>query len=153
MKDFPENKELTITVPDQFMAFCAENMVNPIDVLCGFVGDLTGVVGGDLGKCISNGSDERDLAEQYFLRCGYPFMISEQREALVNSLLASCVSEMIEEAALPEEDRSFGKEDIETLVYECFSEAYRGFYKYSDHDLIVAEVFDCVKKTEEYKHL
>ena len=40
---------------------------------------------------------------------------------------------MTEEAALPE--------------------AYRGFYKYSDHDLIVAEVFDCVKKTEEYKRL
>ena len=82
MKDFPENKELTITVPDQFMVFCAENMVNPIDLLCGFVGDLTGVVGGDLGKCISNGSDERDLTEQYFLRCGYPFMISAHRESL-----------------------------------------------------------------------
>lgn len=150
MKDFPENNDLTITVPDQFMAFCADNMVNPLDVLCGFVGDLTGSEGGDMGKCLTNGSDERDLARQYFLRCGYPFMIGEQRETLINSLLAFCVSAMIVEAVLPEENRSFWKDDIETLVYECFEREFPGFYQYSDRDFIVAEVFDRVKKIEEY---
>lgn len=151
MKDFPENNELTITVPDQFMAFCTENMVNPMDVLCGFVGDLTGIVGVDMGTCFTNGSDERDLAEQYFLRCGYTFMISDQKEALINSLLASCASEMIAEAALPEEDRSFWKDDIETLVYECFEREYPGFYRYSDHNFIVSEVLERVKKVEVYE--
>lgn len=66
-----EARTITLSLPDKFLNLCEECKVEPAQVLRGFVADLCRLEEGDY---ITNGSDERDLASQYFDRCGYWFM-------------------------------------------------------------------------------
>jgi len=63
-------RTLTLTLPDDFLKLCEEVNTTPAAVLEGFIADLC-----DLreGPYVTNGSDERLFAEQYFDRCGYRF--------------------------------------------------------------------------------
>ena len=68
---------LTIELPDEFLELCEEVKTPPAAVLRGFIADLCDLRSGDYH---TNGSDERDLAERYFERCGYRFMAKWNRE-------------------------------------------------------------------------
>ena len=57
---------MNIKLPPEFLAKCEGDGVSPRDVLEGFIRDLCALDG-------SRGSDERDLAQQYYDRCGYPY--------------------------------------------------------------------------------
>jgi hypothetical protein len=52
--------------PIEFIEMCERDGVDPAEVLRGFIADLCSLDG-------SHGSDERDLADQYYHRCGYPY--------------------------------------------------------------------------------
>lgn len=69
-----ELRTVTLTLPDAFLNLCEECKVEPAEVLRGFVADLCWL---EQGEYITRGSDERDLAKQYFERCGYWFMAQE----------------------------------------------------------------------------
>lgn len=60
------NYELELTRKDnqKFKRYCLENGTTPEKVLEGFINDL-------INGNYTNGSDERDLAHQYFDRCCY----------------------------------------------------------------------------------
>lgn len=61
---------LTIQLTDKdmktFLQKCYEARTTPSEVLTGFLNDL-------VNGYYTRGSDERDLAQQYFDRCGYPY--------------------------------------------------------------------------------
>ncbi len=57
-------KTATIQLPDEFVFKCEDSDVSPQQVLEAFIRDLCALDG-------SHGSDERDLAQGWFERCGY----------------------------------------------------------------------------------
>jgi hypothetical protein len=57
-------KTVKINLPPEFEARCEDAQIDPKLVLEGFIRDLCALDG-------SHGSDERDLAQLYFSRCGY----------------------------------------------------------------------------------
>lgn len=69
------SKNLTIDLPPEFLERCKRDKVKPEVVLKGFIADLCGIMNycsnprAD-GYC-SNGSDERDKANEYYSRCGH----------------------------------------------------------------------------------
>jgi hypothetical protein len=71
------SKRVTVSLPPEFIALCQRDGVTPETVLRGFIADLCGIINWAAeprqdGYC-SNGSDERDLASQYYERVGYPY--------------------------------------------------------------------------------
>jgi len=66
-----EARTVCLNLPDAFLELCEEVKTDPQTVLRGFMADLCNLRSGDYS---TNGSDERDLAERYFERCGYRFM-------------------------------------------------------------------------------
>jgi len=70
-------RTVTFTLPDEFLELCEEVNQTPEVILRGFIADLC-----DLRErpYCTNGSDERDLAERYFERCGYRFMAKIAKE-------------------------------------------------------------------------
>jgi len=65
-----ETRAVSLSLPDEFMDLCDECKVDPTAVLRGFIADLCHL---ETRPYITSGSDERDMAEQYFERCGYRF--------------------------------------------------------------------------------
>jgi len=69
--------KLTIELPPEFIALCKADGVKPEMVLRGFIGDLSGIVNWAANPRAdgynSNGSDERDMAQDYYNRVGYPY--------------------------------------------------------------------------------
>ncbi len=57
---------LRLSLPPEFVQMCEADGTTPLDVLTGFMRDLCHLEG-------SNGSDERNCAENYYYRCGYPY--------------------------------------------------------------------------------
>jgi hypothetical protein len=57
-------KQITLNVPEQLQMLCGLLDTTPQQILQGFINDMSLEVG-------SNGSDERRIAVEYFLRCGY----------------------------------------------------------------------------------
>ena len=79
-------RKITIQLPDEFLDLCDEDMVTPERVLRGFIADLCGIISWAScpradGYC-SNGSDERDMAREYYERVGYPFDTEYMRQAM-----------------------------------------------------------------------
>ena len=81
-----ETIEVTVKVPPEFVRECKRVELSPADVLKGFIGDLAGLQ--NFNNCPradgygSNGSDERDKAEDWFQRAyGIHAINLEQREA------------------------------------------------------------------------
>jgi hypothetical protein len=60
-----QSQSTVVLLPPEFIAMCEADGVSPDEVLNGFLADLCGLEG-------SHGSDERDLAQQYYDRC-YPY--------------------------------------------------------------------------------
>jgi hypothetical protein len=54
---------MNIKLPLEFKNLCKQDGVSPREVLEGFIRDLC-----------SLGSDERDKAQAYYDRCGYPYL-------------------------------------------------------------------------------
>lgn len=70
-------RTVKIALPPEFIALCERDQVAPEVVLRGFIADLCGLVSWANAPRTdgynSNGSDERDRAEQYYNRVGYPW--------------------------------------------------------------------------------
>ncbi len=69
--------QVTIELPDEFIALCKQDQIKPENVLRGFIADLCQIQSWASsprkdGYC-SNGSDERSLAREYYERVGYPY--------------------------------------------------------------------------------
>lgn len=67
---------ITIELPDEFLELCKRDHTTPETVLRGFIGDLSATTSMNFDRprddgYASNGSDERDLAWQYYDRAGY----------------------------------------------------------------------------------
>jgi len=61
-----KTKTVRLPLPAEFVQKCAADNTSPMEVLTGFINDLCRLEG-------NNGSDERDYAENYYYRCGYPY--------------------------------------------------------------------------------
>jgi len=70
-------RNLTLALPDELLKLCEEVNTTPEAVLQGFIADLCHLVE---RPYITNGSDERLFAEQYFDRCGYRDRAEWERE-------------------------------------------------------------------------
>lgn len=70
-------RTVKIALPPEFIALCERDQVSPETVLRGFIGDLCGIISWASHPRAdgynSHGSDERDMAEQYYNRVGYPW--------------------------------------------------------------------------------
>lgn len=68
---------LTLQLPEEFVALCERDGVTPETVLRGFIADVCGIVSWARDQrsdgYSSNGSDERDMAYAYYQRVGYPY--------------------------------------------------------------------------------
>jgi hypothetical protein len=73
----PRKRTLTLKLPDEFLDLCQRDGTTPETVLRGFVADLCQITSWAshprTDGYSSNGSDERDLAGQYYQRVGYPY--------------------------------------------------------------------------------
>jgi hypothetical protein len=70
-------RNITLTLPDEFIALCKEDGVTPEIVLRGFIADLCEIMNyiaePRADGYSSNGSDERSMARDYYERVGYPW--------------------------------------------------------------------------------
>ncbi|MBD8528319.1 hypothetical protein [Pseudomarimonas arenosa] len=70
-------RRITLDLPEEFIALCASDQVEPEFVLRGFIADLCGLMNWQANPRTdgysSNGSDERMYAQQYYERVGYPY--------------------------------------------------------------------------------
>ncbi|MBD8528185.1 hypothetical protein [Pseudomarimonas arenosa] len=70
-------RRITLELPEEFIALCASDQVEPEFVLRGFIADLCGLISWQNAPRSdgynSNGSDERMYAQQYYERVGYPY--------------------------------------------------------------------------------
>lgn len=66
----PSARTVELPLPPEFVAQCADDGVDPVNVLQGFIKDLCHLPG-------SNGSDERRLADEYYERCGYRYQFED----------------------------------------------------------------------------
>ena len=70
-------RNLSMVLPDEFLQLCEEVGESPAAILVGFIADLCHL---RTSPFITNGSDERMFAEQYFDRCGYRTRMEWKRE-------------------------------------------------------------------------
>jgi hypothetical protein len=72
-----QRRNVTLRLPDEFLALCEADGVTPETVLTGFIADLCGIVSWASEPRTdgygSNGSGERDMARAYYERVGYPW--------------------------------------------------------------------------------
>lgn len=70
-------RNVTLKLPDEFIALCRRDGVDPEMVLRGFIADLCGIVNWASAPREdgygSHGSDEREMASTYYHRVGYPW--------------------------------------------------------------------------------
>ncbi len=70
-------QRITIDLPDEFIALCQADEVEPERVLRGFIADLSGIMNwaNDPREdgYSSHGRDERMKAREYYDRVGYPY--------------------------------------------------------------------------------
>lgn len=68
---------ITLELPPEFVELCDADGVEPAIVLRGFIADLAGIMNWQASPrqdgYSSNGSDERDMAQAYYERVGYPY--------------------------------------------------------------------------------
>lgn len=71
----PPGKRNTVLLhlPPQFVELCTRHKVEPALVLRGFIADLCSIEDwhSPTGAFVTNGSDERHLAQRYYERVGY----------------------------------------------------------------------------------
>jgi hypothetical protein len=68
---------IKLKLPDEFIELCRRDAVAPETVLRGFIADLCGIIDWVSAPredgYSSNGSDEREKAQTYYDRVGYPY--------------------------------------------------------------------------------
>lgn len=72
-------KTITLELPEEFLNLCKRDHTTPETILRGFISDLCGATSPDFDRMGvgrtdgygSNGSDEREMAWQYYDRCNY----------------------------------------------------------------------------------
>jgi hypothetical protein len=72
------SKTLTLTLPPQFLSLCATHGVEPETVIRGFIADLCHL---RTAEYHTNGSDERNLADDYYQRVGYAHWREAEEDA------------------------------------------------------------------------
>ena len=76
-KIMKRKNRITIELPIEFIELCEADCVTPQIVLRGFIADLAGIMNWTTAPRAdgysSNGSDERDMAQAYYERVGYPY--------------------------------------------------------------------------------
>lgn len=68
--------KIAVELPEEFLALCKSDNVDPNTVLRGFIADVSGIInwgGKRQDGYSSNGSDEREMAYAYYKRVGYPY--------------------------------------------------------------------------------
>jgi hypothetical protein len=68
---------LTLRLPPQFIALCTTHGVEPETVIRGFIADLCDL---RTAQYRTNGSDERNLADEYYQRVGYAAWHTQDEE-------------------------------------------------------------------------
>ena len=68
---------LTLTLPPQFLSLCATHGVEPETVIRGFIADLCHL---RTAEYHTNGSDGRNLADDYYQRVGYATWHAQDEE-------------------------------------------------------------------------
>lgn len=71
------SNEITLTLPLQFLSLCATHGVEPETVIRGFIADLCHL---RTAEYHTNGSDERNLADDYYQRVGYATWHAQDEE-------------------------------------------------------------------------
>ena len=75
--DYFGMRVISVALAAEFVELCERDKVQPETVLRGFIADLCGLMNWVRNPRAdgysSNGSDERDLAEHYYDRVGYPY--------------------------------------------------------------------------------
>ena len=73
----PIKHPITLDLPDEFIDLCKADNIAPEVILKGFIADLTGMMNWSKAPredgYASHGSDERNMARQYYERVGYPY--------------------------------------------------------------------------------
>ena len=68
---------VTLELPAEFIELCDADGITPETVLRGFIADLAGIINWASAPRAdgysSNGSDERNMAQAYYERVGYPY--------------------------------------------------------------------------------
>jgi hypothetical protein len=74
---------INIDLPKEFISLCKVDDVKPETVIRGFIADLCQIQSWAANPrndgYISNGSDERSMARDYYDRVGYPYMKDQAR--------------------------------------------------------------------------
>jgi hypothetical protein len=147
-------EKLELILPPEFLEFCARYFVTPETVVKGFIADLcTGNNSTEAWKMgyITSGSDERDLAEQYFNRCCYEFNIEPGLKDLKEKAFEKTVEKLKEELA--DEEQGLIQEDVENLIEETMIEVYPLAAHNPDLYEIGQEILRRVEATDEYKQI
>jgi hypothetical protein len=71
------SKALTLTLPPEFIRLCKTHGIEPETVIRGFIADLCHLRTADYH---TNGSDERNLADDYYQRVGYAYWNEQEEE-------------------------------------------------------------------------
>jgi hypothetical protein len=75
--DMKRKNKITLELPAEFIELCKADGVTPETVLRGFIGDVSGIINWAANPRVdgysSNGSDEREMAMDYYRRVGYPY--------------------------------------------------------------------------------
>ncbi len=77
-KKTPMRRSVTLKLPAEFIELCRRDQVQPDAVLRGFIADLCEIISWQSsprtdGYC-SNGSDERQYAQDYYDRVSWPWI-------------------------------------------------------------------------------
>lgn len=68
---------ITLELPEEFVSMCEADGIEPVRVLRGFIADLAEIHNWANNPredgYSSNGSDERRIANEYYVRVGYPY--------------------------------------------------------------------------------
>jgi hypothetical protein len=146
-------EKLDLTLPPKFLELCAQYFVSPEAVIRGFIGDLCGLDSNSPNheKCWTNGSDERDLAEQYFNRCCYEFNIEPGLKELKEKAFDKTIEKIKEELAV--EGRGLIQDDVESLIDDAIAEVSPLSVHHPDLYEIVQEILKRIEATDEYKQI
>lgn len=94
------------------------NGITPEVLISSYIGDL-------VGGTYTNGSDERDLAEKYFERCGYDFIPKSFLSWALNELLLDELQDALKKLDFVKDDLEYLEEDKKTMLPQEYEEEKR----------------------------
>jgi len=148
MKNIDYDESLKLILPKKFLEECSENFVAPETVIRGFIADFSCL---NEEGYITNGSDERWMADDYFQRCGYGI----NREACETELLEKGFQLTVEKIRneLKSEEQYYIQDDLINLAYEALEEAYPAAKYHPFQDDFAEEIMNRVRLTEVFSRV